>query len=65
VIAKVREKQAVNKQRLHRFHMERFNLVKLNEVDSKKQYRVEGSSRFAALENLDVEVDGDFQTKRV
>jgi hypothetical protein len=31
VVAKVREKLAVNKQRSHRFHMERFNL-KLNEV---------------------------------
>jgi hypothetical protein len=32
VVAKVRERLAVNKQRSHRFHMERFNLKKLNEV---------------------------------
>jgi hypothetical protein len=32
VVAKVRERLAVNKQRSHRFHMEKFNLKKLNEV---------------------------------
>ena len=37
--------------------MERFNLKKLNEVDGKEQYPVEISNRFAALENLDTEVD--------
>jgi hypothetical protein len=36
--------------------MERFNLKKLNEVDSKEQYRVDISNRFVALENLDTEV---------
>jgi hypothetical protein len=34
VVAKVRERLAVNKQRSNRFHMERFNLKKLNEVKS-------------------------------
>jgi hypothetical protein len=37
--------------------MERFNLKKLNEVEVKEQYRVEISNRFAALQNLDTEVD--------
>jgi hypothetical protein len=37
--------------------VERFNLKKLNEVEGKEQYRVEISNRFAALENLDTEVD--------
>jgi hypothetical protein len=37
VVAKVRERLAVNKQRSHRFHMERFNLKKLNEVEGKEQ----------------------------
>jgi hypothetical protein len=37
--------------------MERFSLKKLNEVEGKKQYRVEISDRFAASENLDAEVD--------
>jgi hypothetical protein len=43
MVAKVRERLAVNKQRSHRFHMERFNLKKLNEVEGKEQYRVEVS----------------------
>jgi DNA-binding transcriptional regulator GbsR (MarR family) len=37
--------------------MERFKLKKLNEVEGKEHYRVEMSERFAALENLDSEVD--------
>jgi hypothetical protein len=37
--------------------MERFNLKKLTEVEGKEQYHVEISNRFAALENLDTEVD--------
>jgi hypothetical protein len=42
----------MSKQTTHRVHMELFNLKKLNEVESKDQYRVEISNRFAALENL-------------
>jgi hypothetical protein len=57
VVAKVRERLAVNKQRSHRFNMERFNLSKLYNVESKKQFRVEFSNRFAALEDLDTEVE--------
>jgi hypothetical protein len=49
-VAKVREQLEVNKQRSHRFHMERFNLNKLNEVEGKEQYHVKVSNRFAALE---------------
>jgi hypothetical protein len=37
--------------------MERFNLKKLNEVVGKEQYHVEVSNRFAALEDLDTEVE--------
>jgi hypothetical protein len=40
VVAKVREKLAVNKQRSQGFIMERFNLKKLNEVEGKEQFRV-------------------------
>jgi hypothetical protein len=40
VVAKVRETLAVNKQGSHRFHMERFNLKKLNKVEGKEKYRV-------------------------
>jgi hypothetical protein len=37
--------------------MERFNLKKLNKVEGKQQYCVEVSNRFAALEDLDTEVE--------
>jgi hypothetical protein len=53
----VRERLAVNKQRSQRFHMERFNLEKLNKVEGKEKYRAEVSNRFAAMEDLDAEVD--------
>jgi hypothetical protein len=49
VVEKVWERLAVNKQRSHRFHMEKFNLKKLNDVEGKEQFRVEVSNRFAAL----------------
>jgi hypothetical protein len=57
VVAKIRETLAVNKQGPHKFHMERFSLKKLNEVEGKEKYRVEVSHRFAALEDLDAEVE--------
>jgi hypothetical protein len=57
VVAKVRERLAVNKQRSQRYYMERFNLKKLNEVEIEKKYRNEVSNRFAALEDLDTEVE--------
>jgi hypothetical protein len=41
VVAKVRERLAVNKQRSHRFHMERFNIKKLNKVESNIMLRSE------------------------
>jgi hypothetical protein len=53
---KVREGLAVSKQTNHKIHVERFNLMKLNEVEGKEQYRTEISNRFAALENSDTEV---------
>jgi hypothetical protein len=37
--------------------MERFNLKKLNDVEGKEKFRVEVSNRFAALEDLDTEVE--------
>jgi hypothetical protein len=45
VVAKFRERLAVNKRRSQRFRIERLNL--------KEQYRVEVSNRFTALEDLD------------
>jgi hypothetical protein len=57
VVAKVTERLAANKQRSQIFNMERFNLEKLNDVEGKGQYSVEVSNRFAALEDLDTEVE--------
>jgi hypothetical protein len=57
VVAKVRERLAVNKQRSHRFQRERINLKKLNMVKGKKQNRVEVSDRFVALEHLEADVN--------
>jgi hypothetical protein len=57
VAAKVRDRLAVNKQRSHSLHTERFNLKKLNELEGKEQFRVEVSNRFAALEDFDTEVE--------
>jgi hypothetical protein len=55
VVAKIRERLAVNKQGSHKFHLERFNLKKLNAAEGKEKYHVEVSNRFAALEDLDTE----------
>jgi hypothetical protein len=57
VVAKVRERLAVNKQRSQRFDTERFNLKKLNNAEGKEQFHVEVSNRFAAMEDLDTEVE--------
>jgi hypothetical protein len=40
LVAKVRERLAVNKQQSHIFHIKRFNLKKLNEVQSTEKYHV-------------------------
>jgi hypothetical protein len=76
VVAKIRERIAVNKQGSHTFHMERFNLKTLIELEGKEKYRVEVSNRFRDLEDMDAEAEistvwdmirGDikFQPKRV
>jgi hypothetical protein len=57
MVTKVRKRLAVSKQTMHRWHMEWFNLKKLNEIEGKEQYHVQISNRFTALENLDTEVD--------
>jgi hypothetical protein len=41
VVAEIRERLAVSKQTMYNFHMERFNLKKLSEVEGKEQYHVE------------------------
>jgi hypothetical protein len=57
VVEEVRERLAVSERTTHRFHMMRFDLKKLKEVEDKEQYRVEISNMFAALENLATEMD--------
>ena len=51
-VAKVRERMAVSKQATQKFHVEIFNLRKLNKLEVSKQYQTEISNRFAALENI-------------
>jgi hypothetical protein len=55
VVAKVRERLAVNKQRSQRLDTEWLNLKKLNVVEGKEQFRVEVSNRFVAWEDLSTE----------
>jgi hypothetical protein len=57
VVAKVRERLTVSKQEAQKYDVERSNLRKLNELEVKKQYQIEISNRFAALENLCVNED--------
>jgi hypothetical protein len=52
VVANVRERLAISKQAAQKFDGERFNLGKLNEIEVRKQYQIETSHRFAALENF-------------
>jgi hypothetical protein len=60
VVANVWERFAGNTQRSHRFHMKRYILKSLNEVETEEKYRFEVSNRFAALEDLDDEVEINF-----
>ena len=57
VIAKVRERLAVGKQAAQRVDRQRFNLSKLNDLEIRKQYQIEITNRFAALENLNEDED--------
>jgi hypothetical protein len=43
---------AVSKQTANTFDAERFNLRKLSEMEARKQYQINISNRFAALDNL-------------
>jgi hypothetical protein len=49
VIAKVGEALSVSKRAAQKFHMERFNLKKLNDVEVKEQYQSRISNRFPTL----------------
>jgi len=52
VVAKFRERLAVSKEAAQKSDGERFNLRKLNEPEVRKQYHIEITNRFAALEIL-------------
>ena len=52
LVAKLRERLAVSKQRAQKFDVERFNLRKLNEPEFRTQHQIKISNMFAALENL-------------
>jgi len=58
-IAKVRERLAVDKHTVQRFHRQRFNFRKLNEPEVTDQYQIEITNRFAALENVNEDEDVD------
>ena len=57
VIAKVRERLAVGKQTAQRVDRQRFNLGKLHDLEVRKQYQIDITNRFAALENLNEDVN--------
>jgi hypothetical protein len=52
-LQKLRHRQSVSKRAAHNFHVEIFNLKKLNDVDAKERYHIKISNRFAALQKLD------------
>jgi len=52
VVAKVRERLAVNKQVAETFDVQKCNFRKLRELEVKEQYQIKISIRFAVLENL-------------
>ena len=52
MVAKVRERLTVSKQEAQRFDGGRFNLRKLNELEVRKEYQIEITNRFSAIENL-------------
>ena len=63
MVVKVRERLAVSKEAAQKFVGERFNLRQLNELEVRKQYQIEITNRFAALENLrdDEDINRDWE----
>jgi hypothetical protein len=57
VVAKIRVRLTVTKKATSKFDGEKFNLRKLNELEVRKQYQIQISNGFAALENLSDEED--------
>ena len=52
MVAKGRERLTVSKPVAQYFDGERFNLKKLNELEVRKQYQIQITTRFATLETL-------------
>jgi hypothetical protein len=52
VVAKVRERLTLSKQAARMFYVKRFNLGMLNALETRKEYQMEITNRYAALENL-------------
>ena len=52
VVAKVSERLEVRKQAAQNSDGGRFNLRKLNDLEVRKQYQIEITNRFSALENV-------------
>ena len=52
VVAKVRERLAVNKQAAQTFDVERFNLRERSELEFRKEYQIKISNKFSTLENF-------------
>jgi hypothetical protein len=57
VVSKVRERLAVCKQAAQKFEGKSFNLRKLNDLEARKQYQIDITNRFAALENFNDDKD--------
>jgi len=52
VVAKFRERLAVRKQPAQKSDGGRFNLRKIHDLEVRKQYQIQITNRFAALENV-------------
>jgi hypothetical protein len=52
VVAKFVEILVISEEATQNLDRKRFNLSKLNELEIRKQYQIEITNRFAALENL-------------
>jgi hypothetical protein len=66
-VAEGKERLAVSKQNSHRIHTDIFSLQKLKEVNVTEKYHIEVLNRFAALEDLDaeVEVNSAWETEKI
>jgi hypothetical protein len=57
VIAKIRELLVVSKQAAQSYDRQIFNMRKPNDLEVRKQYQIEITNRFVALENLNDDED--------